>query len=82
MRIQESLTQIYNDYAPSKEKVVKAAVTMATSAVALEALAAIPGVSAGPLTYALCVAACSAAAPPAMPACLAMCAIGLAPVMP
>lgn len=85
MKINESINTayetVYNNM-PSANKLVKSALTVATSAVALEALSHLAGAEAGPITYALCVAACSTAAPPAMPACFAACAISLAPWCP
>ena len=85
MKVQETMISayetIYNNL-PSGNKMVKTALTMATSAVALEALASLTGADAGPITYGLCVAACTASAPPALPACLAACAISLGPWCP
>lgn len=70
------------DNLPSQKTVVKSALAVATSAIAVEALASLTMASAGPVTYAACVAACSFAAPPAMAACLAACAISLGPWCP
>lgn len=85
MKVTESLNStmnaIYNSL-PSQKTVVRSALMMATSAVALEALNSITGADAGPITYAFCVAACTASAPPALPACLAACAISLGPWCP
>lgn len=76
MKVTEALQTAY-EYVPPADKVVKSALTLATTAVALEAIASLAGAEAGPITYALCIAACTASAPPALPACLAACAIGL-----
>lgn len=79
--IKTSCEAIY-DNLPTKKTIVKSALAIATSAVAVEAIASLTVASAGPITYALCVAACATAAPPALPACLAACAIGLGPWCP
>jgi len=81
MKIQEAFQTAYS-YIPPAEKIVKSALVMATSTVAIEALAHLTGADAGPVTYGLCIAACSSAAPPALPACLAACAISLGPWCP
>lgn len=81
MRIQEVAQTAYS-YVPPAEKMVKSALVMATSAVALEALASLTGADAGPITYALCIAACAGSAPPALPFCLAACGISLGPWCP
>lgn len=74
-------TTVY-DHLPSKQRLYKAALSTATTAVAVEALSRIPGVDGGPFTYGLCIFGCSFAAPPALPFCLAACAIGLVPACP
>ncbi len=64
---------------PPADKIVKSALAMAVGTIAVEALSAIPGANAGPITYAACVLGCSFAAPPVQPLCLAACAPALGP---
>jgi len=81
-RVQESLTSSSIDkaigYLPNARTVAKAVGTMAIATVALEAMSQMT-VSAGPVTYGLCVAACAFSAPPALPFCLAACGIAAGP---
>lgn len=78
MKINEIFSTAYS-YAPSAEKVVKSALTMAVSAAALEAISSLSGAEAGPVAYFACVAACSFAAAPVQPLCYALCAGGAGP---
>jgi hypothetical protein len=85
MKIPDALNGIceatYNRL-PSAKTVVHGTLTIMTGAIALEAISRLTTANAGPVTYALCVAACSVGLPPAIPACLAACAISLGPWCP
>ena len=73
---------------PSKATCAKAAVTVITSVIALEALSSIPVSSAGPVSYAACFAACSTGTffffgmPPAAVVCFQPCLSTLGPWCP
>jgi hypothetical protein len=81
MRIESSICAIY-DYMPTGKSVAKTMLTMATAAIALEAISYIPAAAAGPITYGLCIGGCAFATPPALPFCLAACAPSLGPWCP
>jgi len=78
----DSISQTLQYYTPSAQSVAKCAITMATSAVALNSLSSLTGADAGPITYGICVAACTGVAPPALPACIAACFPALNPFLP
>ena len=67
---------------PTQSKTIQCAKTVLLSTIALEALSNISGASAGPVTYAACLAGCAFAAPPAIPFCLAACSVSLGPWCP
>lgn len=81
MIVENALKSVYQHF-PTSSKILKCTLTMATAAIALEALSAMPSAAAGPLTYAACVAACAFSAPPVLPICLAACAPSLGPWCP
>ena len=81
MRIEGTLQSIY-ERSPKASTFVKSAITMTVATVALESLCSINGAEAGPVTYALCIAACAFSAPPILPFCLAACAPSLGPWCP
>lgn len=78
MKVNEVAAVAYQ-WLPPAEKVIKSALVMTVGAIAVESLSAIPSASAGPITYAACILACSFAAPPVVPFCLAACAPSIGP---
>jgi hypothetical protein len=80
--INNSILTTIQPYMPSSDKIAKSAKTMLVAAIALEALAQIPGADGGPVTYALCIAGCAFSTPVALPFCLAACSISTGPWCP